>query len=80
MDPDLIRARYADRAAYLAAYAAATDAAIAAGFVLAGGPRRLSWPRPGRTWSTRRTPDSTPILESGNGPDRSCPDPGPWVR
>ena len=35
MDPDLIRARYADRAAYLAAYAVATDAAIAAGFVLA---------------------------------------------
>ena len=34
MDPDLIRARYADRAGYLAAYAAATDAAIAAGFVL----------------------------------------------
>ena len=34
MDPDLIRARYADRAAYLAAYAVATDAAIAAGFVL----------------------------------------------
>ncbi len=34
MDPDLIRARYADRAAYLAAYAEATDRAIAAGFVL----------------------------------------------
>ncbi len=34
MDPELIRTRYADRAAYLAAYAAATDAAIAAGFVL----------------------------------------------
>ena len=34
MDPELIRARYADRAAYLAAYAVATDAAIAAGFVL----------------------------------------------
>ena len=34
MDSDLIRARYADRAGYLAAYAAATDAAIAAGFVL----------------------------------------------
>jgi hypothetical protein len=34
MDPALIRGRYADRAAYLAAYAAATDAAIAAGFVL----------------------------------------------
>jgi hypothetical protein len=35
MAPELIRARYADRAAYLAAYEAATDAAIAAGFVLA---------------------------------------------
>ncbi len=35
MDPALIRARYADRAAYLAAYEQATDAAIAAGFVLA---------------------------------------------
>ena len=35
MDPDLIRSRYADRAAYLAAYEEATDAAIAAGFVLA---------------------------------------------
>ena len=34
MDPELIRRRYADRAAYLAAYADATDAAIAAGFVL----------------------------------------------
>ncbi len=34
MDPELVRRRYADRAAYLAAYAAATDAAIAAGFVL----------------------------------------------
>ncbi len=34
MDPGLIRARYADREDYLAAYAAATDAAIAAGFVL----------------------------------------------
>jgi hypothetical protein len=34
MDPELIRARYADRPAYLAAYAVATDAAIAAGFVL----------------------------------------------
>jgi hypothetical protein len=34
MDPDLIRSRYADRAAYLSSYAAATDAAIAAGFVL----------------------------------------------
>ena len=34
MDPDLIRARYVDRGAYLSAYAAATDAAIAAGFVL----------------------------------------------
>jgi hypothetical protein len=34
MDPDLIRSRYADRAAYLSAYAEATDAAIAAGFVL----------------------------------------------
>ena len=34
MDPALIRARYADRAAYLAAYAEAADAAIAAGFVL----------------------------------------------
>ena len=41
MDPDLIRARYADRAAYLAAYADATDAAIAAGFVLPGGPREV---------------------------------------
>ncbi len=35
MEPDLIRERYADRAAYLSAYAAATDAAIASGFVLA---------------------------------------------
>jgi hypothetical protein len=35
MDPALIRSRYADRGAYLAAYAEATDAAIAAGFVLA---------------------------------------------
>jgi alpha/beta hydrolase family protein len=35
MDPATIRGRYADRAAYLAAYEAATDAAIAAGFVLA---------------------------------------------
>ena len=34
MDPATIRGRYADRAAYLAAYEAATDAAIAAGFVL----------------------------------------------
>ncbi len=34
MDPEQIRRRYANRAAYLAAYAAATDAAIAAGFVL----------------------------------------------
>jgi hypothetical protein len=34
MDSGLIRGRYADRAAYLAAYAVATDAAIAAGFVL----------------------------------------------
>jgi len=34
MDPDLIRARYGDRATYLSAYAAATDAAIASGFVL----------------------------------------------
>jgi len=34
MDPDLIRDRYADRTAYLAAYERATDAAIAAGFVL----------------------------------------------
>ena len=35
MDPELIRERYADRAAYLAAYAVAADAAIRAGFVLA---------------------------------------------
>ena len=35
MDPPVIRGRYADSAAYLAAYAEATDAAIAAGFVLA---------------------------------------------
>ena len=34
MDAELICERYADRAAYLAAYADATDAAIAAGFVL----------------------------------------------
>ena len=34
MDPELVRARYADRAAYRAAYAVATDAAIEAGFVL----------------------------------------------
>jgi hypothetical protein len=34
MDPAVIRRRYADRAAYLAAYAIATDAAITAGFVL----------------------------------------------
>jgi hypothetical protein len=34
MDPALVRDRYADRAAYLAAYERATDAAIAAGFVL----------------------------------------------
>jgi hypothetical protein len=33
-DPALVRQRYADRAAYLAAYERATDAAIAAGFVL----------------------------------------------
>jgi hypothetical protein len=35
MDPQSIRTRYADRAAYLAAYADATDSAIAAGLVLA---------------------------------------------
>jgi hypothetical protein len=35
MDPATIRRLYADRAAYLAAYETATDAAIAAGFVLA---------------------------------------------
>ena len=35
MDPELIRSLYADPAAYLAAYEEATDAAIAAGFVLA---------------------------------------------
>lgn len=35
MDPALIRSRYADRAAYVAAYEEATDAAITAGFVLA---------------------------------------------
>ena len=34
MDPALVRQRYADRTAYLAAYERATDAAIAAGFVL----------------------------------------------
>jgi hypothetical protein len=34
MEPDGIRARYADRDGYLAAYERATDAAIAAGFVL----------------------------------------------
>jgi hypothetical protein len=34
MPPEAIRERYADRAAYLAAYERATDAAIAAGFVL----------------------------------------------
>jgi hypothetical protein len=34
MDPGAIRARYADRDAYLAAYERATDEAIAAGFVL----------------------------------------------
>jgi hypothetical protein len=34
MDPARLRELYADRAAYLAAYEAATDAAIAAGFVL----------------------------------------------
>jgi len=34
MDPALIRERYADRDAYLTAYERATDAAIAAGFVL----------------------------------------------
>ena len=33
--PETLRARYADRAAYLVAYARAADAAIAAGFVLA---------------------------------------------
>ena len=32
--PPLLRERYADRTAYLAAYERATDAAIAAGFVL----------------------------------------------
>ena len=44
MDPDLIRARYTDRAAYVAAYADATDAAIAGGVRAPGGPRV----RPGR--------------------------------
>ena len=34
MDPARLRELYADRDAYLAAYTAATDAAIAAGFVL----------------------------------------------
>jgi Alpha/beta hydrolase domain len=34
MESDAIRARYADRGAYLAAYERATDTAIAAGFVL----------------------------------------------
>ena len=68
MDPDLIRARYADRAAYLSAYAAATDAAIASGFHAAGG----SGGRPGRG-SAR--PGAR--LTSANGPDRSCPGPRP---
>jgi hypothetical protein len=35
LDPAALRQRYTDRDAYLAAYAAATDAAIGAGFVLA---------------------------------------------
>ena len=57
MDPEPIRERYADRAAYLAAYERATDAAIAAGFVLPEDRDEPCWPRPGRTWWTRRTPD-----------------------
>ena len=64
MDPDLIRARYADRAAYLAAYAAATDAAIAAGFVL---------PEDREAVLAEARPDLVPCLTRGNGPDRSCP-------
>ena len=58
MDPALIRARYADRAAYLAAYAAATDAAIAAGFVLAEDRDELPGRGPARRWWTRRTAEA----------------------
>ena len=67
MDPALIRRRYADRAAYLAAYADATDAAIAAGFVLAEDREAvLAEARPDLV-------DAATPERFGNGPDRSCP-------